>query len=188
MATGGSDRVARLWDADTGKLRHTLKGHRATVSSVAFSHDGDLLFTGGVDDVVGAWDPSAGKLTTVLYGHPWNVTAVATGRKTLALASGSSDGSVLIWNTETGKPSTTLAHGKAVWALAFSPDDTRIASAGRGEGEVANVVLWDAATGKRLAEGRGGAGTFWGVAYSPDGRTLATAGDDGVVQLWAIGP
>jgi len=46
MATGGDDRTVIIWETVSGKSRKTLKGHDLTVTSVAFSPDGDLLAVG----------------------------------------------------------------------------------------------------------------------------------------------
>jgi WD40 repeat protein len=46
IATGGEDNTVRLWDAGTGKLLETLRGHASPVSGVAFSPDGRWLVSG----------------------------------------------------------------------------------------------------------------------------------------------
>jgi len=47
LASGGSDKTIKLWDADTGQELHTLKGHLGQVKSVAFSPDSKCLASGG---------------------------------------------------------------------------------------------------------------------------------------------
>ena len=68
-------------------------------------------------------------------------------------------------------------HRGGIWAYAFSPDGTRLASAG----EDGRRALWDAATGALLATCRGHASKVLGVAFSPDGARLVTTscGRDG---------
>jgi WD40 repeat protein len=55
-----------LWDVAAGKSKHTLKGHDLTVTSLAFSPDGQLLATGSGNASVVLWNTNNGKLDRVL--------------------------------------------------------------------------------------------------------------------------
>jgi WD40 repeat protein len=55
VATSSRDHTARLWDAATGQLIHTLTGHTDTVNGVAFSPDGRLLATSSGDHTARLW-------------------------------------------------------------------------------------------------------------------------------------
>jgi WD40 repeat protein/serine/threonine protein kinase len=48
------------------------------------------------------------------------------------------------------------------------------------------IVLWDALTGRTLAQTKTGRGQAHGVAFSSDGKLLATAGEGGVLTLWEL--
>lgn len=67
-------------------------------------------------------------------------------------------------------------HGRAV---AFSPDGKLAASGAE------DIVLWDAATQKRLVRLKYSA-QVWSVAFSPDGRWLVSTHDDGSVLVWDL--
>jgi WD40 repeat protein/DNA-binding SARP family transcriptional activator len=69
------------------------------------------------------------------------------------------------------------------YALALSPDGTRIASTG-ADGRDDTVSVWQAETGREVLRLEGHDGIVHAVAFSPDGRWLATAGDDGSMRLW----
>lgn len=45
LATGSGDTTARIWDADTGTPKFTLKGHTGPVIGVSWSPDGEYLAT-----------------------------------------------------------------------------------------------------------------------------------------------
>ena len=77
-----------------------------------------------------------------------------------------------------GEPLT--GHDGAVWAVAFSPDGTLLASAGAtrrcGCGTRHRRPVGEPLTGHD--------GAVTAVAFSPDGTLLASAGVDGTVRLW----
>jgi WD40 repeat protein len=68
----------------------------------------------------------------------------------------------------------------ATTAAAFSPDGSRIATAGATRTQ---AYLWDAHTGKRLLTFKATA-PIHNVAFSPDGNRLATSSEDGDAILW----
>jgi WD40 repeat protein len=117
-------------------------------------------------------------------GGGWPLTRVPT--QALAL---SPDGRLLaigqehaarVWDVATGKRvGPALPHGKAVLAMAFSPDGRRLLS-GSVEGE---ARLWDLATGKCLYE-LPHREHVRAVAFSLDGTTLLTGSSDRTARLW----
>src|SRR6266446_4767261 len=73
-------------------------------------------------------------------------------------------------------------HATRVTSVAWSPDSTRIASAGYDK----TVQVWDAPTGKHLFTCRGHSDRVLCVAWSPDGKLFASASDDKTVQVWDL--
>jgi DNA-binding beta-propeller fold protein YncE len=64
--------------------------------------------------------------------------------------------------------------------VAFSPDGTRLASAGQDNA----VRVWEAATGREALTLKGHTGSVSSVAFSPDGTRLASGGEDQTVRVW----
>jgi WD40 repeat protein len=75
-------------------------------------------------------------------------------------------------------------HTDEVFAAAFHPDGTRIASAGRDRA----VWLWDPASGQEVARLPGHTNYVWALAFSPDGKTLVSGSGDTSVRLWDTEP
>jgi eukaryotic-like serine/threonine-protein kinase len=71
-------------------------------------------------------------------------------------------------------------HPKEVWSVAYAPDGQRVAS-GCDDGK---LRVWEAATGKLLAEFEHPSTFIWSVAWSPDGQQIAAALGNGTAQLW----
>ena len=113
--------VAQLWDASTGKLLHTLKGHRSLVNDAEYSPNGRELVTVSTDHTGRVWDTGSGRLRHVLVGHFF---AVNTG-------SYSPDGHWIVtssqftaglWNADTGQLLFYLGRDtKKVTSASFSP-------------------------------------------------------------------
>ncbi|OJA15606.1 hypothetical protein AZE42_12532, partial [Rhizopogon vesiculosus] len=72
-------------------------------------------------------------------------------------------------------------HADWVSSLAFSPDETHIAT-GSGDG---TVLIWNLQTGAHTDIG-GHTGFIRSVSFSPDGQRIATGGYDGRVCIWDI--
>ncbi|MFZ6031384.1 MAG: hypothetical protein ACOYYS_27045 [Chloroflexota bacterium] len=69
-----------------------------------------------------------------------------------------------------------------ITALAFSPDN-RLIAVGMWDGSIAIV---DVANWQVIATFNGHIGPVNAIAFSGDGKTMATAGEDGLVKLWAV--
>jgi WD40 repeat protein len=66
-------KVAQLWDAATGRLRHTLTGHTSAITDVQYSPDGLDLVTTSVDHSGIVWSARSGRLIRHLIGHAFPV-------------------------------------------------------------------------------------------------------------------
>ena len=117
LASGGEDKVIRIWDLHTRKIATTLRGHTSRIWSVAFSGDSRFLASGSDDRSIRIWDLKANggkQCLQVLTDHNHWVRSVAFSPDGQLLASGSDDHTVRIWDVHQGI-SRQVLRGHANW-------------------------------------------------------------------------
>jgi WD40 repeat protein len=162
-----------LWRLCRDGSLHTFVGHTGGVNAVRFSPDGKMLASASHDGTVRLWDVAARRAIVQLVQKETGIFSLAFTRNGKWLAMGCLDDRVEVWDVAARRPVTTLPHaGKAV---AFTPEDRILASAGSG-----GVTLWDVTTRDKLGVIGGSADR---VAFSPDGKILADNDPDTGVRL-----
>src|SRR5579864_7291551 len=63
LTTASEDKTARVWNAATGELLHTLSGHEDAVFAAPFSPDGSRIATVSADLTPRLWDARTGTCT-----------------------------------------------------------------------------------------------------------------------------
>ncbi|MEC3981040.1 nSTAND1 domain-containing NTPase [Amycolatopsis sp. H20-H5] len=159
------------------------------INAVTFAPNGHTLAFGGDDAVIRLWN-----VTDV---HHVSAVQGASASGTLGSLGFSPDGRLLIsgdalsarlWSVRDGGPLVSLGEmpttAEGMATVAFSSDGRTVAVAVAG-GEPA-THLWNIADPKhpqQLLKLGGHTNVVSGVLFSADGSTLATAGDDKVVQV-----
>ncbi len=119
---------------------------------------------------------------------PWSREDSSSGPPSVPTAAASPravmDRTVRLWQIDSGACQVLRGHTDEVFAAAFHPDGTRLATAGRDRA----VWLWDLARGEEVARLPGHTSYVWSLAFSPDGATLASGSGDFTVRLWDTAP
>lgn len=145
LATAGDDRTIKLWklgrDTPIRELGAPLDRHTRTVLSLAFSPDGQLLASGSSDDTVKLWEVETGALKATHKSHQGAVECLCFSELG-QLASSGWDGVVSFWNIGhlEDAPLKLRGHEGVVLGLVFSPDASKLVSAGTAD---ASLLIWD---------------------------------------------
>jgi WD40 repeat protein len=198
IVTAAEDGTMRFWPADGDGQARVVNGPpnvgRAAgapprFTSVTFSPDGALVAAGLWDSTVRVWQTSngeqrsaqniRGRVTSVAFspdgssiaGSAWNsdVASAWTGAVT-----------VPIWQVATKAITHQLDHRATVFSVGFSPDGTRLATAGADGG----ARIWDIQSNAELLTARDYGAIVRCVSFSADGTRLLTAADDATGRVW----
>lgn len=214
LASGGMDRLVRIWDIETGRMLKALRGHTRDIRQAAYSADGQILATASEDRTIRLWNPTTGdtiKLLFTRYDH--SVCSISFSPDGLMLARAGHNKDIKIWEVTTGTELMTLL-GKDQYDLqwsvcvAFAPDGIHLASGNdigkiklwevlpSGEEKVFRVGHWKDDTEDEATEGRGffvdDQGTFqrpmryWigALAFTPDSQLLISGSRDSTIKFF----
>jgi WD40 repeat protein len=152
------DQFAYIIDPSSGNIsNYFFTGHFSTltssVSSVAFSPNGDKLAVGTSDGVVVLWNNTQSaeyleETPDLFFGslssdrHSEGVNALAWSNTGQYLASGSQDGTIRFWDVVTGELLEVISLGEDAWvySIAWSPDGTKLAY-GKPDGTVEIITF-----------------------------------------------
>ncbi|HAL70509.1 MAG TPA: NB-ARC domain protein, partial [Verrucomicrobiales bacterium] len=147
LASGASDKIAKVTEVATGKQVNLFEGHTHHVMSVDFRADGRVLATAGADGVVMAWDMTLGERKKKIEGWTKEVTSLQYIGATNQLITAAGDNLVRVV-TDEGAQVRSIANLPNFMQAAASTPSGALFIAG---GEDSQLRLWDGASGKELA-------------------------------------
>ncbi len=161
LAFAGSDRSARIFDLKKLTDPLILSDHEEGIASIAFSHDDKWIATGG--------------------GDPLEIIQTPIGKFARA---GTENRTIRLWDSATGAERKTLPGPiGSIHAVAFSPDDEYLVSAGAD----GSVRVWSLETCEALFSLKEHNSPLLALALSPDGTRIAAGGEDRTISIWDTG-
>jgi WD40 repeat protein len=190
LAASSEEKTTRIWDLNTGKLVHILRGHTLGVTSLAWQPGEGSLATAGKDGKVILWNPADGRQIGELQADDHTVNSVSFSSDGQRLAAAGLDGMVRIWDLSNKQVKLTLRSVPGVRnGVAYHPDGRRLAICGGDS----RIRIWDlgrnaddpaTAAPVRVLEGH--AAEVFCLSLSPDGRRLASGSHDRTVRIWDL--
>jgi len=189
MSQDGSRIVARalhkgepdllILDTGSGTRIATPHGHSGVLTA-AFNATADRVATGSADGSVRLWDAGSGKLlasrgpSTVTYRYP-RIAFSPDGRFFVS----THINRLRLFDARNGRLLHRINCGLTIFAVVFSPDSKRLATAD-GTGA---IRIWNVGSG-RAELSWNEVTAVWAAAFSPDGSVLVTGTQTGGVRAW----
>ena len=202
LAAGSAEGpLACVWEAKTGKIVQTIRGHEGPhpITAVDFSADGAEVLTASEDGTAKVWDraqaapekPLATFAATEGAGaganaDPAPITAARLApNKPRRAVTGAINGQVLLWEEGKEKPTDLGSLDRTVLALAFTPDGKWLAAAGADK----SVRIWETSRPRqriRLEPVPQHTEQVNALLGWPNNKLFASGSDDTTIRLWGL--
>ena len=178
IATGGEDGKVKLWNANSGFCYVTFPEHSASVSTVEFAKQGQVLFSASLDGTVRAFDLVRYRnFRTFTSPTPVQFCSLAVDPSGDVVCAGSLDTfEIYMWSVQTGKLLDVLSgHSAPVSGLAFSPTGNQLASSSWDR----SIRLWPVFGRARGSEPITLSSEATALSFHPDGKEICASTLDG---------
>jgi WD40 repeat protein len=151
-----------------------------SIMALAFAADGKTISGEIEQGGIKLWDTRTGEVKKQLAEHDdTGSVAAASGDGTMLAEVGGDDEALRLWNITTGEKKSFPVTDGPVSAIAISSAGERLAVAHHSSVIVQNTAGGEVIQKLPLQK-------VDGLSFSDDGRMLATAGEDGTIQIWDL--
>lgn len=192
LVSGGQDKLVRVWNAETLSHIKNFKGHRSTVTGLAFQQGTYELFSCSSDRTVKLWNLDEMVYVETLFGHHEEVTGVDCLMRERPVSSGGNDRTVRLWKILEETQLVFQGHKSAIDCIKLINEEHILSGSQDG-----TIAVWNVQRKKPLVcvnhhnvhSPSTVVGELWvtAVAALPFTDLIASGSSDGYVRLWKCG-
>ncbi|OWF42493.1 U3 small nucleolar RNA-interacting protein 2-like isoform X2 [Mizuhopecten yessoensis] len=201
LASGGLNKLVRIWNPDDCTHVHFFPGHKDAISSLAFRKGTHQLFSASHDRSVKVWNVEDRTYIETLFGHEDSITCVDSLSRDRAITGGGRDGSVRIWKVVEESQLVFHGHKGSIDCVALINESNFVSGADDN-----SISLWVVTKKKPLVMVRNAHGRpdtdvnenrhnpvtsseNWITALTSLQHTdlIASGSKDGCIRLWKAG-
>ncbi|KAK4336618.1 hypothetical protein RND71_043957 [Anisodus tanguticus] len=147
FATGSNDRIIKIWDLASGKLRLSLTGHISSVRGLEISNRHGYLFSCGEDKTVKCWDLEYNKVIRHYHGHLSGVYSLSLHPTEDVLLTGGRDTHARLWDMRTKVQIHCLSgHTNTISSVKCQSNEPQIMTGSHDT----TIRCWDIRAGKTI--------------------------------------
>ncbi|UPQ99775.1 WD40 repeat domain-containing protein [Chloropicon primus] len=170
---------------ETGKVKQTIPGDSALVSSVCLSENGRDVFIASRSLQCSQWDLETQRCTRRFKGHKAPILHMCIDSQGLYLCTAGADNAVKVWDIQEGYLTHSFkGHQGVVLFSAFHPHPKRYHLYTCGDDTT--VKVWDLKSKKCLATLKAHLSTVTSLSLSPCGEFLLSCGQDSMAHIWSV--
>ncbi|KAI8508826.1 Pleiotropic regulator 1 [Branchiostoma belcheri] len=179
FVTGSNDRVIKIWDLASGRLKLSLTGHISTVRGVVVSPRQPYLFSCGEDKQVKCWDLEYNKVIRHYHGHLSACYAIDLHPTIDVLVTCGRDASARVWDMRTKANIHCLSgHTNTVADVKCQATEPQIITGSHD----CTIRLWDLVAGKTRATLTNHKKSIRSIVLHPKLYMFASASPDNIKQ------
>ena len=145
FASGSNDRIIKIWDLASGKLKLSLTGHISGVRGIAISARQPYLFSCGEDKQVKCWDLEYNKVVRHYHGHLSGVYSIALHPTIDLLITAGRDSVARVWDMRSKAQIHALSgHTNTIASVVSQSTEPQVVTGSHDT----TIRLWDLIAGK----------------------------------------
>ncbi|KAM9326620.1 U3 small nucleolar RNA-interacting protein 2 [Gastrophryne carolinensis] len=193
LASGDSNKLIFIWNAETCQNLHKFQGHREAVSGLSFQKGTYQLFSASQDRSIKVWNVAENSYVETLFGHQDCITGLDSLSRERCVTSGGRDGTVRVWKIAEESQLVFSGQEGSIDCIRLINEEHMVTGSDDG-----SIAVWNVSKKKPLARvkcahgKRGDPGLeepHWvtSVAAALNSDVVASGSHDGSIRVWRCG-